>query len=107
MQVVNDEFARLLGRVFTLACITAKETLGSGEERPAPAVFLSMLVARVDKILGHDAALHLQAGDIGVEATAHFGPGEATHGTQLTRDEAAVFLQREQDGFFNRTRCWF
>ena len=107
MQVGGDELSRLLGTVLALASLTTQQTLGSGEQRPAPAVFLSMLVARVDKVLGNDATLHLQAGDIGVEATAHFGPGEATHGTQLTRDEAAVFLQREQDGFFNRTRCWF
>jgi hypothetical protein len=42
-----------------------------------------MLVGGVDEILGDDAAGHLEAGDIGIETTAHLGAVEAAGGTQV------------------------
>ena len=60
-----------------------------------------MLVGGVDEILGDDAAGHLQAGDIGVETTAHLGAVEAAGGTEVAGNHAAVDTEDFQDGAFN------
>ena len=34
---------------------------------------MPMAVVRIDKILGHNIAAHLQTGDIGIKAATHLG----------------------------------
>lgn len=89
VQVVEHFRERLLGSAWATACLAAVELLGRGEQRPSPAVFTVVPVARIHEILGHNAALHLQACDIGIEAAAHFRTREAACRTQLASDEAA------------------
>ena len=90
--MLSDEFSRLLRSVVTLAHLLAQKPLGSSEQRPAPAIFLAMTVAGIDEIFGDDAALHLQAGDVGVEAAAHLPSHEPAQGTQFASDKAAMLL---------------
>ena len=61
-----------------------------------------MFVTRIDKVLGNDAACHLQARDIAVEAVTHLGLCKTTKAAQIARDEAAVLAQGQQYGFLDR-----
>ena len=91
----------LLRGAVTAAGIAAQQLFGRGEERPSPAVFAVVFIDGIDKVFGDDAAGHLQAGDVAVEAAAHLRTGKATGGPQFTGDEAAVLSEREQDGLFD------
>ena len=64
---------------------------------------MSVLVSRIDKVLGDDAAGHLQTGDISVEAAAHLGACESAGGTKLTGDETALLLECKQNCFLDTT----
>ena len=55
-----------------------------------------MTVARIDEILCHDVAAHLQACKISVETATHLRTGKATGGPQLTRNQATVLFQSYQ-----------
>ena len=66
------------GGAKTQACLTTVKLLRGGEQRPTPAVFLTMLVGRIDKVFGHDIAAHLQTGDEAVELAAHLRACKAT-----------------------------
>ena len=91
----------LLRGAVTAAGIAAQQLFRCGEERPSPTVFVVVLVDGIDKVFGDDAAGHLQAGDVAVEAAAHLRTGKATGGPQFTGDETAVLSEREQDGLFD------
>ena len=99
--MVKQSLIRLLRRPLAAVVISSEQLFRCGQQGPSPAVFLAMLVERIDKILRHDVAAHLQACDIAVELTAHLGPRESAGGTQFTGDEAALLLERQQDGFLD------
>ena len=86
-----------------LAGLPTMKLLGGCQQRPAPAVFVAMLVSWIDEILRHDATGHLQTSDVAVELAAHLGPRKATGSTQFTRDQRPLFLQSEEDSFLDGT----
>ena len=101
VEVCCESAERFLGRAVALAGGAAQLPLGCGEQRPAEAVLVSVLVGGIDKIFGNNVAGHLQAGDKGVELAAHFRPGEAAGRPKLACYHAAVHLQGGHNGFFN------
>ena len=52
-----------------------------------------MPVARINEILGHDVAAHLQPGDKRVELTTHLGQGKPARLAQVTRHQATLLTQ--------------
>ena len=104
--MVEDAVEGLLGGAVALAGVAAEELLGRGEQRPSPAVLVAVLVAGIDEVLGDDAAGHLQAGDVAVEAAAHPGLGESAQASQVTGDEAAVLTQGHEDGLLDTAGGW-
>ena len=101
-----QQFVGLFRLTLASAGLAAIECLGRGEQRPSPTVFLSVLVGGIDKVLRHNAALHLQSCDIAVELTAHSWTVETACRPQLTGNETAMFLERKQDGFLYRPFFW-
>ena len=81
----------------------AMKLLGRGKQRPAPAVFATMLVCWIDEILRDDTTGHLQTSDIAIEAAAHFRPVKTAGCSQLSGDERTLLLQGEQHGLFDGT----
>ena len=55
----ENPLIRLFGSAVALASLPAIEIFGSIEQRPAPAIFMIVLVARIDEILGHDGAEYI------------------------------------------------
>ena len=57
------------------------------------AVFMTMFVGWIDKILGTDIATHLQSCNKTIEPAAHLRTSKATGSTQLTGNHTAVQLK--------------
>ena len=91
-------------RAWALAGFFSIELFGRGEQRPAPTVFVAVLVSRIDEVLGDDAAGRLQLGDIAVETAAHLRPRETTGSTKFTGNKTPMLLQCQQDGFLDAAR---
>ena len=69
--MLENPLLRLFGSSVALASLPAIEIFGSIEQRPSPAVFVIVLIARVDEILGHDIGCHFQSGEITVKLASH------------------------------------
>ena len=69
--MLENPLIRFLGSSVALASLPAIEVFGSVEQRPSPAIFMIVLVARVDEILGHDVSRHFQSGEITVKLASH------------------------------------
>ena len=57
--MLENPLIRFLGGAIALASLPSIEIFGSIEQRPAPAIFMIVLVARIDEILGHDGAEYI------------------------------------------------
>ena len=100
----EQPFKRFFRSALTLAGLFSVELFGRGEQRPAPAVFVAVLVYRIDEVLSDDAAGRLQSGHITVETAAHLRPCETTGGTKFSGNKTSMLLQSQQDGFFDTAR---
>ena len=65
--MLENPLVRFQGSAVALASLPAIEIFGSIEQRPSPAIFMVMLVTRVDEILGYDVSRHFQSGEITVK----------------------------------------
>ncbi len=83
---------------------TSEQLLRTSEQRPPPTILTSMLIAGIDKILRHDIPAHLQSGEKRVKPTPHFRPGKSAQSTQVTSNQATVFLQRQQNSLLYAAR---
>ena len=90
-----------LGTARRLTCLTAEQAFGGGEERPTPTVFAVVLVEGIDEVFSDNTTLHLQAGDVAIEAAAHLGACKATGGSELAGDQTAMLAKGEEDGLFD------
>ena len=104
--MVKQPFKRFFWRAWALAGIFSIKLFGRGEQRPAPAVFVAVLVSRIDEVLGDDATGRLQTGDIAVETATHLRPCETACSTKLSGNETAMLLQSQQDGLLDAARLW-
>ena len=93
---------RLFGSSVALASLPAIEIFGSIEQRPSPAIFMIVLVARVDEILGHDVSRHFQSGEITVKLASHSLSCKTAGCPQFSRYETAGRLKRAENGSFYR-----
>ena len=103
MQVVVHQLVGLFGGVGALTGFDTEEFFGSGEEGKSPSVFTTMLVQGIDKVFGDDAACHLETGDVVIELAAHLASRESASVAEVAGDEAALFVQRGEDGILNRS----
>ena len=94
-QVREESVIGFLRGAVALTELTTVELFGCGEQRPSPAVFMTVFVGWIDKILGNDIATHLQSGNKAVEPAAHFWTSKATGSTQLTGNHTAVQLKSQ------------
>ena len=69
--MLENLLVRFQGSAVALASLPAIEIFGSIEQRPSPAIFMVMLVTRVDEILDHDISRHFQPGEITVKLASH------------------------------------
>ena len=69
--MLENPLVRFQGSTVALASLPAIEIFGSVEQRPSPAIFMIVLVTRVDEILGHDIGCHFQSGEITVKLASH------------------------------------
>ena len=88
--MLENPLARFLGSSVALANLPAIEIFGSIEQRPSPAVFMIVLVTRIDEILGHDVSRHFQSGEITVKLASHSRARETAGGPKFSRDETAL-----------------
>ena len=87
--MLENPLLRLFGSSVALANLPAIEIFGSIEQRPSPAVFMIVLVARVDEILGHDIGCHFQSGEITVKLASHTLSRETAGSPKFSCDETA------------------
>ena len=129
--MLENPLIRFLGSAIALANLPAIEIFGSIEQRPSPAIFMVMLVTRVDEILGYDVSRHFQSGEITVKLASHSldlrsssflqGRVEASFTLLLlrasvfretagcpksSRGETAGRLKRAENGSFYRVIIW-
>ena len=102
----ENPLVRFLGSAIALASFPAIEIFGSIEQRPSPAIFMVMLVTRIDEILSHDVSRHFQSGEITVKFASHSLAGETAGGPKFSRDETAGRLKRIENGSFYRIIIW-
>ena len=125
--MLENLLIRFQGSAVALASLSAIEIFGSIEQRPTPAIFVIVLVARIDEILGHDVCRHFQSGEITVKLASQSldlrsssflqGRVEASFTLLLlrasvfretagcpkfSRDETACRLKRAENGSFYR-----
>ena len=125
--MLENPLVRFQGSTVALASLSAIEIFGSIEQRPPPAIFMIVLVARVDEILGHDVSRHFQSGEITVKLASHSldlrsssflqgrveasftllllrasVAGKTTGSSKFSRDETAGRLKRAENGSFYR-----
>ena len=98
--MLENPLVRFQGSSVALASLFAIEIFGSIEQRPSPAIFMIMLVTRVDEILGHDVSRHFQSGEITVKLASHSLAGETAGCPKFSRDETASRLKRAENGSF-------
>ena len=96
----ENPLIRFQGSSVALASLPAIEIFGSIEQRPTPTIFMIVLVARVDEILGHDVSRHFQSGEITVKLASHSLAGETAGSPKFSRDETASRLKRAENGSF-------
>ena len=87
---------RFLRSTVAQASLASQKDFRRGEQRPSPAIFPIVFVARIYKVLGDDVTPHLQTSNVRVETTAHLRTCESTFGTQLTGDEALMLTESLQ-----------
>ena len=100
--MLENPLIRFLGRAVALARLPAIEVFGSVEQRPTPTIFMIVLVARIDEILGHDVSCHFQTGEITVKLASHSLARETAGCPKFSRDETASRLKRAENGSFYR-----
>ena len=98
--MLENSLIRFLGSAVALASLPAIEIFGSIEQRPSPAIFVIVLVTRIDEILGHDVSRHFQSGEITVKLASHSLAGETAGCPKFSRDETASRLKRAENGSF-------
>ena len=96
----ENPLIRFQGSSVALASLPAIEIFGSIEQRPSPAIFVIVLVTRVDEILGHDVSRHFQSGEITVKLASHSLARETAGCPKFSRDETASRLKRAENGSF-------
>ena len=69
--MLENLLVRFQGSAVALASLPAIEIFWSIEQRPTPAIFVIVLVARIDEILGHDISRHFQSGEITIKLASH------------------------------------
>ena len=104
--MLENPLIRFQGSSVALASLPAIEIFGSIEQRPSPAIFVIMLVTRVDEILGHDVSCHFQSGEITVKLASHSLARETAGSSKFSRDETAGRLKRAENGSFYRIFIW-
>ena len=87
--MLENPLARFLESAVALASLPAIEIFGSIEQRPSPAIFMIVFVARVDEILGYDVSCHFQSGEITVKLASHSLTRETAGCPKFSRDETA------------------
>ena len=100
--MLENPLIRFFGSAIALASLPAIEIFGSIEQRPSPAIFVIVLVARIDEILGHDVSRHFQSGEITVKLASHSLAGETACCPKFSRDETTGRLKRTENGSFYR-----
>ena len=98
--MLENPLVRFLGSAVALASLPAIEIFGSIEQRPSPAIFVIVLVTRIDEILGHDVSRHFQSGEITVKLASHSLTRETAGCPKFSRDETAGRLKRAENGSF-------
>ena len=96
----ENPLIRLFGNAIALANLPAIEIFGSIQQRPSPAIFVIVLVTRIDEILGHDVSRHFQSGEITVKLASHSLARETAGCPKFSRDETAGRLKRAENGSF-------
>ena len=104
--MLKNPLIRLLGCAIALASFPAIELFGSIEQRPSPAIFMIVLVARIDEILGHDVSRHFQSSEITVKLASHSLSGETAGSPKFSCDETASRLKGAENGSFYRVIIW-
>ena len=87
--MLENLLIRFLGTAIALASLPAIEIFGSIEQRQSPAIFVIVLVTRIDEILGHDIGCHFQPGEITVKLASHSLTRETAGSPKFSRDETA------------------
>ena len=87
--MLENPLIRFLGRMVALARLLAIEIFGSIEQRPSPAIFMIVLVTRIDEILGHDVSRHFQSGEITVKLASHSLARETAGSSKFLCNETA------------------
>ena len=100
--MLENPLIRFLGRAVALARLSAIEVFGSVEQRPTPTIFMIVLVARIDEILGHDVSCHFQSGEITVKLASHSLARETAGSSKFSCNETASRLKRAENGSFYR-----
>ena len=85
----ENPLIRLFGSTVALANLPAIEIFGSVEQRPTPAIFMIVLVTRIDEIFGHDVSCHFQSGEITVKLASYSLARETAGCPKFSRDETA------------------
>ena len=98
--MLENPLIRFQGSSVALASLPAIEIFGSIEQRPTPAIFVIVLVTRVDEIFGHDVSRHFQSGEITVKLASHSLAGETAGCPKFSCDETASRLKRTENGSF-------
>lgn len=98
--MLENPLIRFLWSAIALASLPAIEVFGSIEQRPSPAIFVIVLVARVDEILGHDVSRHFQSGEITVKLASHSLARKTAGCPKFSRDETAGRLKCTENGSF-------
>ena len=98
--MLENPLIRFQGSSVALASLPAIEIFGSIEQRPPPAIFVIVLVTRVDEIFGHDVSRHFQSGEITVKLASHSLAGETAGCPKFSCDETACRLKRAENGSF-------
>ena len=98
--MLENPLIRFQGSAVALASLPAIEIFGSVEQRPSPAIFVIVLVTRIDEILDHDVSRHFQSGEITVKLASHSLACETAGCPKFSRDETASRLKRTENGSF-------
>ena len=104
--MLENPLVRFLGSAVALASLPAIEIFGSIEQRPSPAIFMIVLVTRVDEILGQNVSRHFQSGEITVKLASHSLARETAGCPKFSRDETTGRLKRAENGSFYRVSIW-
>ena len=104
--MLENPLVRFQGSAVALASLPAIEIFGSIEQRPSPAIFVIVLVTRIDEILGHDVSRHFQSGEITIKLASHSLTRETADSPKFSCDETASRLKRAENGSFYRVIIW-